>query len=295
MANNSKKILHRIIYAKKSGGEYMINQFVEEALRGKSEQTIKTYVHSIKQFSDWLEGAGADLSNYARSDVQQYIDYLVSRRKSPATVNKIWSAIKKYSKWSQQENTIEDISVVKPNNYKNEAPKALDRLELNRLIREIDRTENKRDMAILQVLLNTGLRLSELVALDISDIEVSERKGQVTVIKGKGNKQRTVPLNKEARRALVKYLEERSDNEEALFLSNRGKRISVRTVQYLIEKQGFNVHALRHTFITGLVRSGQDISVIQSLSGHSSADMILRYSAPTPEDKQIAVEEIWAR
>ncbi|MGV3240644.1 tyrosine-type recombinase/integrase, partial [Streptococcus hyovaginalis] len=69
----------------------------------------------------------------------------------------------------------------------------------------------------------------------------------------------------------------------------------VRTVQYLIEKQGFNVHALRHTFITGLVRSGQDISVIQSLSGHSSADMILRYSAPTPEDKQIAVEEIWTR
>ncbi|MCF2649937.1 tyrosine-type recombinase/integrase [Niallia circulans] len=273
----------------------MINQFVEEALRGKSEQTIKTYVHSIKQFSDWLEGAGADLSNYARSDVQQYIDYLVSRRKSPATVNKIWNAIKKYSKWSQQVNTIEDISVVKPTNYKNEAPKALDRLELNRLIREIDRTENKRDMAILQVLLNTGLRLSELVALDISDIEVSERKGQVTVIKGKGNKQRTVPLNKEARRALVKYLEERSDNEEALFLSNRGKRISVRTVQYLIEKQGFNVHALRHTFITGLVRNGQDISVIQSLSGHSSADMILRYSAPTPEDKQIAVEEIWTR
>ncbi|MEC1895567.1 tyrosine-type recombinase/integrase [Cytobacillus firmus] len=126
----------------------MINQFVEEALRGKSEQTIKTYVHAIKQFSEWLEGAGANLSNYARSDVQQYIDYLVSRRKSAATINKIWNGIKKFSKWAEKENTIEDISVVKPLDYKNEAPKSLDRLELNRLVREVDRTENKRDMAI---------------------------------------------------------------------------------------------------------------------------------------------------
>lgn len=130
----------------------MINQFIEEGLRGKSEQTIKTYVHAIKQFSDWLEGAGTDLSNYARSDVQQYIDYLVSRRKSPATINKVWNSIKKFSKWAGRSNAIEDISVVKPLDYKNEAPKSLDRLELNRLVREIDRTENKRDMAILQLL-----------------------------------------------------------------------------------------------------------------------------------------------
>lgn len=148
-------------------------------------------------------------------------------------------------------------------------------------------------MAIIQLFLNTGLRLSELVSLDKLDVETSVRKGQVTVRRGKGNKARTVPLNKEARRALEKYLEERTDNEEALFLSNRGKRISTRTVQHLIETHGFNVHALRHTFITSLVRNGQDISVIQSLSGHTSADMILRYSAPTTEDKQNAVENMW--
>lgn len=271
----------------------MINQFVEEGLRGKSEQTIKTYVHAIKQFSDWLDGAGTDLKCYARSDVQQYIDYLASKRKSAATLNKIWNAIKKFSRWAEKENTIGDIAVVKPVNYKNEAPKSLTRLDVNKLVREIDREENKRDMAIVQLLLNTGLRLSELVSLDNSDIELSNRKGQLIVRRGKGNKERTVPLNKEARRALVKYLEERTDNEEALFLSNRGKRISTRTVQYLIEKHGFNVHALRHTFITSLVRSGHDISVIQSLSGHSSADMILRYSAPTAEDKQNAVENMW--
>lgn len=271
----------------------MINQFVEEGLRGKSDHTVKTYTHAIKQFSNWLEGAGTDLSSYARSDVQQYINYLASRRKSAATINKVWNGIKKFSRWAGKENTIEDISVVKPIGYKNEAPKALDRLELNRLIREIDRTENKRDMAILQLLINTGLRLSEMISLDRSDLEISDRKGHVNVRKGKGNKERIVPLNKEARRALVKYLEERTDNVEALFLSNRGKRIGIRTVQHLFEKHGCNVHALRHTFITGLVRNGQDISVIQSLSGHASADMILRYSAPTAEDKQNAIENMW--
>ena len=100
-------------------------------------------------------------------------------------------------------------------------------------------------------------------------------------------------MNVETRRVLTKYLEERNGNSPALFLSNRGERISVRSVQHLINKYGFNVHQLRHTFITDLVRAGHDISIIQSLSGHSSADMILRYSAPTEADRENAVEQLY--
>ncbi|WP_138420899.1 tyrosine-type recombinase/integrase [Aquibacillus sediminis] len=129
---------------------------------------------------------------------------------------------------------------------------------------------------------------------NITTIYISPRKGEIKVRSGKGNKERIIPLNKEVRRAITKYLEERYDSHIALFISNRGERISVRSVQHKVNKYGFNVHALRHTFITGLVRSGQDISVIQSMSGHSSADMVLRYSAPTEEDKQNAVEDIWS-
>lgn len=79
------------------------------------------------------------------------------------------------------------------------------------------------------LLLNTGVRVSELVSIDQSDLELSERKGSSTVV-GKGNKERTIPLHAEARRAVLKYMEERTDQHPALFLSNRGKRISVRTV-----------------------------------------------------------------
>ncbi|WP_262985267.1 tyrosine-type recombinase/integrase [Paenibacillus elgii] len=139
----------------------------------------------------------------------------------------------------------------------------------------------------------TGIRVSELVALDRTDLDVSDRKGSVVVRSGKGNKERLLPLNAEARRAIVKYLEDRTDSNPALFLSNRQERISIRSVQHLMEKHGHNVHQTRHSFITGLVRAGEDISIIQSLSGYTSADMILRYSMPSDEDKQRAVERIF--
>ncbi|PHD06613.1 integrase [Bacillus wiedmannii] len=273
----------------------MIHKFVAEALKGKSITTVKTYTHALKQFEQWLDGAGTDLESFARSDVQQYIDYMVFHKKSAATINKVFYVLKKYCKWSNKTEAIEDISVVKQQDLKQVAPKSLDRNERNQLIREVDREGNKRDSAIVLLLLNTGLRVSELTNIDIHDITLTERKGTVKVMIGKGNKERTVPLNTETRRALNKYLEERNGNGPALFLSNRGERISVRSVQHLINKHGFNVHQLRHTFITNLVRAGHDISVIQSLSGHSSADMILRYSAPSEEDRTNAVEQLYKK
>ncbi|MCG7317904.1 tyrosine-type recombinase/integrase [Brevibacillus laterosporus] len=188
---------------------------------------------------------------------------------------------------------IEEVHIIKAPDYKQTAPKALDRLERKRLEREVDRSGNKRDFAIIKTLLHTGLRVSELVALDRSDVDLSERKGELRVRAGKGNKARIVPLNADTRWAIRKYLEERSDDHEALFLSNRDKRISVRSVQHLLEQHNLHAHQLRHTFITGLVRANEDISVIQSLSGHSSADMILRYSKPTEEDKLKAIEGLY--
>ncbi|MEK4037258.1 tyrosine-type recombinase/integrase [Paenibacillus sp. FSL L8-0493] len=271
----------------------MLERFLNEGLRGKSATTIRTYGHAIHQFEKWLDGSGTDLENYARSDVQQYIDYLASKKKSASTINKLWNAIKSYSKWAGKRETIEDISVVKVTDIKKQAPKAMDKLERNKLIRDIDRTGNKRDYAILMTLLMTGIRISELVALDRLDLDVSDRKGSLVVRSGKGNKERTLPLNVEARRAIEKYLDERTDSNPALFISNRQERISIRSVQHLMEKHGHNAHQTRHSFITGLVRAGEDISVIQSLSGHSSADMILRYSMPSEEDKQKAVEHIY--
>src|SRR5690242_7648725 len=126
----------------------MLHRFLEEGLRGKSATTIRTYEHAIKQFDEWLQGAGTNLEEYSRSDVQQYIDYLASKKKTASTINKIWSAIKLFSKWSGKNTAIEDITVVKQPDIKKQAPKSLDTKERNRLIRELDRAGNARGYAI---------------------------------------------------------------------------------------------------------------------------------------------------
>lgn len=269
-----------------------LEQFLEHGLRGKSATTINTYASGLSLFERWLQGAGTDLVSFSRADLQQYIDYLAAKKKSAATINKAWHAIKSYCRWAKKMDAVEDVAVVKQPDIKKQAPKALDKIERNRLLREIDRTGHKRNIAIITLLLHTGLRVSELVSLDRQDMEISERKGELRVV-GKGNKERVIPLSVEARRTLIKYLEERVDDDSALFLSTHGTRISVRSVQHLMERYGFHAHQMRHTFITGLVRAGQDISVIQSLSGHASADMILRYSMPSEEDRQMAVEGLY--
>lgn len=269
----------------------MLERFINEGLRGKSKTTVRTYNHSLQQFQSWLVGVDAGLDTFGRVDVQQYIDYLASKKKSAATINKVFSAIKKFAKWANRPETVEDISVVKAPDIKKQAPEGLSKVERHRLLRELDRAGNKRNYAISVLLLMTGLRVHEMVSLDTIDMTISERKGSVTVV-GKGRKERVIPLNAEARRAITKYLEERSDSHPALFISNRGERLSVRSVQFLLGKHGVHPHQLRHTFITGLVRSHEDISVIQSLSGHSSADMILRYSQPSEEDRQKAVDKM---
>lgn len=265
---------------------------MEEKLRAKSETTIKTYVHEIKHFENWLKRAGTDLYEYSRADVQQYLDGMTSNGKSAATVNKAYNAIKSFSRWMNKSDTIEDIRVVKQPDFKNQAPKSLARLDRLRIIRESDRSNNKRDYAIIVTLLYTGVRVSELVSLNKNDVFMSERKGTLIVRQGKGNKEREIPLNAETRRAIQKSLEERKDDHPALFISNRNRRISVRNVQHILSKYGIHPHMLRHTFITDLVRNN-DIILAQFLSGHSSTDMLARYSKPTYDDMQKAVDELY--
>ncbi|OPA73464.1 integrase [Paenibacillus selenitireducens] len=271
----------------------MLDKFISEGLRGKSDATVKTYRHALQQFSKWLDGCGTTLEHFSRTDVQQYVTYMASKKKTAATINKVYNAIKKFCRWAKKLECIEDVHIIKAPDYKQTAPKALNKLERKRLEREVDRSGNKRDYAIVKTLLYTGLRVSELIALDKSDVDLSERKGELRVRAGKGNKARTLPLDADTRWAIRKYVEERTDDHEALFISNRDKRISVRSVQHLLEQHDLHAHQLRHTFITGLVRTNQDIAVIQSLSGHSSADMILRYSKPTEEDKLRAIEWLY--
>jgi site-specific recombinase XerD len=276
--------------------EYVLHKF-EKALKEweptpKADTTIRTYKQTIKKFNEYLYGVGTDLFEFGRIDVQTFVDKLLQDGKRATTINKDFAAtITTFCKWMDCEEKKKGIRVVEMQQSRNTAPKALDDLEKNRLLREVERKENKRDIAIVSVLLNCGLRVAELTSMKRKDVEMSERKGVIRVV-GKGQKEREVRMNSKVRFALTEYLDTRSDSQEAVFLSTHRKPISIRSVQTMLQKYGVHPHALRHTFVTGLVRNGEDFSLIQSLTGHKSADMVMRYSRPTVEEQDDAVERL---
>ena len=162
----------------------------------------------------------------------------------------------------------------------------------------------KRDYAIITLFLNCGMRLSELVGINITDIEFSECK--LTVI-GKGNKERTIYLNKACMNAIKDYMEikqegikDNQNSDKALFLSERRTRISRRTVQHIVEKELHNagldskqcsVHKLRHTAATLMYQYGQvDIRALQVLLGHESISTTEIYTHVENEQVRNAVE-----
>jgi integrase/recombinase XerC len=146
-----------------------------------------------------------------------------------------------------------------------------------------------RDRAVLEVLYGSGLRVGELVGLDLGDVDL----GRLSVrIIGKGNKERTVPLGRQAKSALESYLVVRSvlgragKGGAALFLSNRGNRLGARQVQYAVHRYGalgagradLHPHALRHTCATHMLEGGADLRAIQEMLGHASLATTQRYT-----------------
>ncbi len=186
------------------------------------------------------------------------------------------------------------------------APRALDADQTRRLLRAAERTATApggiRDRAIVTLLLFTGLRIAELVALDVGDLSISARKGQLTVRRGKGERYRQVPVNAEARTVLDTWLVARRKlpgaDGPALFLSLKGQRLSARAVDLAVRRLGraadvtLSAHTLRHTCLTGLVRAGHDIVLVAELAGHSRLETTRRYSLPSDADRQAAMDSL---
>jgi site-specific recombinase XerD len=168
------------------------------------------------------------------------------------------------------------------------------------LLREVHKSGKMRDAAIIETLANTGLRVGELAELTLADVEISERKGMVTVRSGKGVKYRQVPLNADARRAISGYLQARPQSAEtSLFLGQRDEPLTPSAVWRVVKKYGqragltISPHTLRHTFGTRLVRtSGIDLVTVAAMMGHESLDTTAIYSQPTAEDMANAVEKL---
>lgn len=270
--------------------------------RDRSKHTIQAYKLDLRQFCQWfaeVNGDEVEPKLITPTDLREFKHYLLEDEQlRPATINRKLASLRAFMKWAVGEGTIESVPRM-PQGVEqvSAAPKALDRREMNSLVRAVERHGSKRDQAIILVLLNTGLRVNELSALDSSDIEMSERKGKLVVRSGKGGKRREVPLNVEARRALNVYLDSRGDDNQALFLSQQGSRLGSRGIQDVVGKYGrlaglenLTPHALRHTFCTNLLRAGTDLVTVAKLAGHADISTTSIYTQPTGKDMGKAVE-----
>ena len=268
-----------------------VNGFLEylEKERIYSRHTIKAYETDLIQFSRFVkeyDGTGSfDVSSVDKKTVQHFVGSLTEKGLSPKSTGRKLASIKSFFRYLLKHAHVESnpASTVKVPKQHATLPKFLQKEVLEQVLSHPDKDDwqLKRDKTILELLYSTGIRLSELVAIDLGDVLIDQKTVKVF---GKGGKERIVPFGGKAAEALGYYLKERNihlqkdlDNNP-LFISKKGLRISPRTVQSRLKKlfdsvaagSGFTPHLMRHTFATHLLDHGADIRAVKELLGHAS-------------------------
>ena len=250
--------------------------------RGLAENTLISYRADLLKFSNWLKGRDLDLSNTRREDVLDFLTSLAAA--PPRSAARRLSSLRRYFQWALREGQIErDPSVqIDSPRLGRPLPKSLTEAQVEQLVLapNLETALGIRDRSMLETLYATGLRVSELVGVDIRNLNL--RQGVVRV-RGKGDKERLVPLGEEAIDWLETYIgSARAEllngrGADALFVTRRGGPMTRQAFWYLIKRYarvaGINTplspHTLRHAFATHLLDHGADLRVVQMLLGHS--------------------------
>ena len=265
--------------------------------KDKSINTVSCYIRDTKAFIKWYETrADAGIERVIELDLVEYKKHLQSSGDEVITINRKLASINSFLKYMQQEGIINEVisvGVIKDKDKKQF--KGIEDRELWKLRNEIHRSGNQMHICIIEILLQTGIRVSELVNIKLNDIKISERKGSLQVI-GKGNAKRTLPLNKDARKAIEKYLEARQDDgSDYLFIGQRGA-IKRNAVNLILNKYGERVnikvtpHMARHTLGYHLVKKQVEITTIQQILGHESIVTTNLYTRTPEKDMVEALE-----
>jgi integrase/recombinase XerC len=235
-----------------------------EIERGASPRTIAGYGADVAEAGSFF---GVPPAKVTPAHVRRFLAELYGRVDATTSARKL-SALRTFFKFLLRRGKLEEdpTSLIRPPRRKRPLPRALTVDDAFALVE----AGNVRDSAIRELLYGAGLRVSELCALDVDDLD-----GEIVrVRRGKGGKPRHVPMGQKARAALDRWLDERPASESpALFLNRRGGRLTARSVQREIEKTSIRSatpHVLRHSFATHLLDGGADLRSIQELLGHAS-------------------------
>jgi site-specific recombinase XerD len=293
------------------GAREDVDQLVDRFLRDLQRQetspnTRRSYQLDLLHFASWFArtlGEGFSPEAVTPTDVREYRGYLLNvEKRQPATVNRRLAALRRFFQWAKATGLVKELPTddVKGVASSPRAPHWLEKRDVDRLIRTVERHGNTRDLAIVLTLRHTGIRVSELSSVMLGDVETAERKGSLTVRSGKGSKFRVLPLNVDARQAITAYLKVRPTvSADHLFIGQRGQGISSRAVELLVSKYArlaglddVTPHTLRHSFGKHALDAGADLVSVAALLGHERLETTAIYTTPSQRDLAKVVEKL---
>ena len=262
--------------------DHLIESFLDSLYieKGLSQNTVQSYKNDITSFAFWVdESINLPLVRISKIDINKYIAHLFKNGLKSSSVNRKISTIKSFFIFLLKKkhilvSPVEDIEMIKQEKY---LPISMSEKEVELLLESpnLDSFIGIRDRAMIEMLYATGMRVSELINLKITDIDHNRL---VVKVMGKGSKERLIPYGEVASDYLNAYLKNRKEiNSNEIFLSNRGKKITRsafwnRIKLYLKKenlKESISPHTLRHAFATHLLNRGADLRSVQILLGHS--------------------------
>ncbi len=272
--------------------------------KGYSDNTIVAYRNDLTQFLDYLDeqNRAEDWHAVCQADLQDYVDCLKFEHEyASATVARKVAATKSFFRYLASNGAVEEdpsagLDSPKVRKY---LPTSISQQEVERLLqapRKEQGVRAVRDSALLEILYATGMRVSEVVALDIDDVDISKGSVHCASNSGRG-RERCIPLYPRAVRVLDRYVNEArlrlvsDDDERALFLNHRGHRLTRQGLWLIIKKyveesglsSSITPHTLRHTFATHLLNGGADVHEVQGLLGHANVSTTQVYTQISDE------------
>lgn len=272
-----------------------------------SGNTIAAYRNDLSQFATFAQEHGADWRIVDRDFIADYISYLKGRKYASSTVARKIAAIKSFFHFlvSRGELKNDPTATLDSPRVRKRLPKTISREDVERLLAEPVRSpaaKTRRDKAFLELLYATGMRVTELVSLNLDDVNLAS--GTVRCV-SKGSKERIIPINSRAVQALEEYLQKgraqllRDLDEKALFLNHRGQRLTRQGLWLIIKgyvravglDQDITPHTLRHSFATHLLNEGADLHHVQELLGHANISTTQVYTQVSGEYRREIGEE----
>ena len=288
----------------------MIAEFIRHLADGRqlSPHTVAAYRRDLTEFEAFLAryygGQEWTWGGVDRLALRAFLADMSRRGLSRRTIARKLSAVRSFFRWLHREEVVEanPARAVRSPKLERHLPGWLSRGDMERVLQLAENRaaeggfRGARDLAIVETFYSTGMRLSELQSLDMQDLDLL---GDQARVRGKGRKERIVPLGRHAVTALRRYELRRAEvlarcvggDRRAVFISERGRRLSVRQIQNIVrsfldvvaEEAGLSTHSLRHTFATHLLDAGADLMAVKELLGHASLSTTRIYTHTSKE------------